>query len=295
MYKVYDIHGPGSNAGNVHKNLTVYSALTTFEKAIPFNNFAIKYVLNGMEKYTVNGQDYYVNGGEYLLCNPACEGSIYVDSKKEVKGICIDLSMDILSEAVASYTKPDHLEPDADLDHFFRSGHFLENIYSANKTQLGITLTEMHYNIGNNPTEDHRFTDEFYFHIAEQIVADCIPVYQQLQSIPSLKACTRKDLLKKLSKGKEFIDANYTTDIYIEQIAREANMSQFHFFRLFKKVYGLTPYQHIKSLRLNLANDYIFKRKESITEIAVKVGYADLFSFSKAYKQFFGKAPSDKV
>jgi AraC family transcriptional regulator len=292
MYKVYDNSGMGSIGKNEHKNLTVYSALTSFEMALPFNNFAIKYVMNGMEKYTVNGQDFLVHGGEYLLCNPASEGKIYVDSKKDVEGICIDLSVEILSEAIASHCRPDSPMADAGLDKFFRSGNFLESKYSSRNTKLGNLLTQVHHCIGSNPEKDHEFTHEFYFNLAQHVVMDCIPLYNQLQSIPSIKLSTKKDLFGRLSKGKDFMDAHYTTDIYIEKIAHESCMSQFHFYRLFKNVYGLSPYQYIKEKRLNLAKENIEQGKASITEIAAQVGYADLFSFSKAYKQYFGKSPS---
>ncbi len=294
MYKIYDTNYLGSTPTNANENLVVYSAVSNVEFAIPFNNFAIKYVMNGMEKYTVNGQDFEVYGGEYLLCNPASEGGIYIDSKTAVEGICIELSMDILSEAVASYQRPDNAIPDASLDRFFRSNHFLESQYKSSQTSLGHLLTGLYKQIGSNPAEDHQFSKEFYFNLAEHVVADCVPLYKQLQSIPSIKSSTKKDLLQRLSKGKSYIDANYTTDVYVEKIALESHMSQFHFYRLFKKVYGLSPYQYIKEKRLNLANSYIKQGNESLTEIAAKVGYADLFSFSKAFKQFFGKSPSSK-
>lgn len=293
MYKIYDNNGAEAYPYKQQQNLVVYSAIDKIERAIPFNNFAIKYVMNGTEKYTINGEGYLVKDGEYILGNPFCEGGILIDSKTPVEGICIELSMDILSEAVASHIRADNPMPDADLDNFFKSGNFLESQYNSQHTTLGHKLRSLHKIIGNNPNEDHVMTKEFYFGLAEDIITDCAPIYKQLQGIPSIKASTKKDIMRRLSRGKDFIDGHYTSDIYVEQIASEALMSQFHFYRLFKKVYGKSPYQYIKEKRLTLAHQYIVNGNDSITEIALKVGYADLFSFSKGYKQFYGKSPSN--
>lgn len=294
MYKIYDNSSADSYSSNKKGNLMVYSAFDKIQKTIPFNNFAIKYVMTGIEKYYINGEDYFVNGGEYLLCNPHCEGGVLIDSKNPVDGLCIELSMDILSEAVASYRRADNPMPDSDLDNFFKSGYFLESKYNAAYTALGKKLKSLHKIIGCNPHEDHILNKEFYFGLAEDIVTDCAPMHKQFQGLPSIKDSTKKDIMRRLTKGKDFIDVHFTSDIYVEQIAAEALMSQYHFYRLFKKVYGKSPYQYIKEKRLTLAHQYILNGDDSITEIALKVGYADLFSFSKGYKQFFGKSPSSR-
>jgi AraC family transcriptional regulator len=184
--------------------------------------------------------------------------------------------------------------PETDFDNFFKSGNFLESQYHVDYTTLGKKLKSLHNIIGSNPNEDHVLSKEFYFGLAEDVIADCAPLYKQLQDIPSIKASTKKDIMRRLTKGKDFIDGHFTSDIYVEQIASEALMSQFHFYRLFKKVYGKSPYQYIKEKRLALAHQYIINGTDSITEIALKVGYADLFSFSKGYKQFYGNAPSNR-
>ncbi|HQX45751.1 MAG TPA: helix-turn-helix transcriptional regulator, partial [Saprospiraceae bacterium] len=56
--------------------------------------------------------------------------------------------------------------------------------------------------------------------------------------------------------------------------------------------YGQSPYQYIKQKRMQKANELLKKQSIPLANLATEVGYSDIHSFSKAFKQFFGKAPS---
>lgn len=62
------------------------------------------------------------------------------------------------------------------------------------------------------------------------------------------------------------IDAHLDRDLTIEEIARSANFSMFHFHRVFKAVVGETVAEFTRRLRLELAaNRLIMDRRGSIT------------------------------
>lgn len=78
----------------------------------------------------------------------------------------------------------------------------------------------------------------------------------------------------------------------IEAAARKIGMSG---RTLRRKLNGLgTSYQgEIEQLRREFAILYLSKSQRSITEIALKLGYSDSSSFSKAFKNWTGESPSD--
>ena len=292
MYVTADESGISSNFDAQANNIVMYSSIKSLEAQLPFKNFSIKYVMEGNELYRLRGQDFIVNSGEYLLCNAYCEGKVCIDSKSYVNGICIDIDSDILSEVVASYVAPDTTNPDLCLDKYFNSKDFMEQQYDSKFSKLGNHLKELDAIIKKNPHDEYQFSHEFYYKLSEGILLDYVPVVRQLQSIRSIKSETKKDLLRKLSKGKEFIDSNYLLEIDIAMVAIESNMSQYHFFRLFKDVYGVSPYQYIKQKRMQKANDIMQQTRLPLAQLAMEVGYSDIFSFSKAYKQHFGCSPT---
>jgi AraC family transcriptional regulator len=69
-------------------------------------------------------------------------------------------------------------------------------------------------------------------------------------------------------------------------------MSEYHFFRIFKKAFGISPYQYLIDVRLNWAFQQIKQQQQSISSIAHETGFADLSSFSKAFSKKFGFPPS---
>lgn len=248
--------------------------------------------MHGNETYTIHQHEYNLPSGSYLLCNAHSEGSVRVDSKKPVRGICIDLLPALLSEVVASYREPDTSKSDLSLDLFFNSSDFMEQQFHAESTALGVLLYQLDGILDKNPYDNYQFTNEFYYQLAEGIVCDYIPVVKKLQSVRGIKAVTRRELLKKLETGKKFIEMHFCENIHVEQIAQESGISQYHFFRLFKSVYGVSPYQYIKIKKLEMAREMILKNDCPVSLVALDAGYSDLFSFSKAYKKHFGVAPS---
>ncbi len=275
------------NTGNVF-NL---SSLTDFEHSMVSHCFAIKFVRDGIERYTINNHSYTVNSGSYLLMNGQKEGKVVIDSNRPVKGMCLNISNDLITEVVSTLQVPDTAVSDPDLAKFFYTEDFLENQYRASHTQLGQKLQQISEQVTNHSFSNEQVNQEFFFQLAESLVSDQVRVFKQLQSIKTVKTATQRDLCRRVLRGKEFMDSNFAETLSIESIARMAGMSEYHFFRLFKQMTGLTPYQYILSNRLNKAA-LLLKKDYSVSDIAITTGFADIHSFSKMFKKHFGVSPT---
>lgn len=273
------------------QNKVVFSSLSEYYEPVAATGFSIKYVLNGTEVYTLNNEQFCVGAGSYLLSNTYKEGHVEIESSKNVKGICVTIAPEILKEAVASYRRPDTFFPDAELGVFFTTPQFLDAQYDAGKTKLGITLNQLAAVASGNEINASSFTMEFFYTLSEKIIQDHLPVFKQLQSVPSIKASTKKELYKNLHRGREFIDAAFTSPLNIEMVAQQACMSEYHFFRLFKKLMGITPHQYIIHKRLELGH-LLLTEQLPVSDAAVQCGFTDIFSFSRAFKNHFGFPPS---
>lgn len=273
------------------RNIFNLSSLKEFERSLISYEFAIKFVCEGVERYTVNNKSYIINPGSYLLMNGVKEGRVLIDSTKNVKGICLSVSNEVIADVIATIQAPDAPVSDPELSDFFYTEHFLENQYQARHTQLGRSLQAISTQIQNNVFSSDQINQELFYKLAESLVADQAQVFKQLQAIPTVKAETRRDLCRRVLKGKEFMDSNFTTALTIEQIARTAGMSEYHFFRLFKQMIGFTPYQYILSIRLKTSAQ-LLKADYSVSDVAIMMGFSDIFSFSKSFKKHFGLSPT---
>jgi AraC family transcriptional regulator len=274
------------------QNKVVFSSLSEYYQPVSATGFSIKYVLNGTEVYTLNNEQFCVGPGSYLLSNSYKEGYVEIESSSNVKGICVTITPQILTEAVASYRRPDTFFPDAELGAFFTTPQFLDAQYDSSKTKLGKTLHQLAAAACGNEINAASFTMELFYTLSENIIEDQLPVFKQLQSVPSVKTSTKKELYKNIHRGREFIDVAFTSTINIEMVAQQACMSEYHFYRLFKKIMGITPHQYILQKRLQLGNDLLTHKQMSVTEAAAECGFSDVYSFSKAFKYHFGFSPS---
>lgn len=293
MYRLFE-HGKQLKLDDLPKdsNLVNFSLLKQVDGPVSFRSFSIKYVLEGCEWYTVNGKEYRIGSGQYLLANNFCQGEGIIDSREIVTGLCIDVSSQMISEAVASHLTPDSPFPDLSLDTFFTTDAFLENRYDHTDKRLGQTLLHTAQALADDPYADHAFGDDFFFTLAENIIADHRQLIGQLYGIGTVRHGTRKDLYRRVCNGKAYIDAHFTEKMDIGRVAMEAALSEYHFFRLFKAAFAITPHRYIIDRRLQHAVMLLKGGHHSITETAEAVGFADVQSFSKSFSRRFGMPPS---
>lgn len=91
-------------------------------------------------------------------------------------------------------------------------------------------------------------------------------------------------------QSKAFMEQYLSEKIELDSIAAAAFMSRFHYIRIFQKVYGLTPRQYLKDLRINKAKELI-KQGMPVTQVCFEVGYDSLPTFSSAFKRGTGNSP----
>lgn len=277
---------------NPHSNQLIFSNLKEFYKPVNAAGFSIKYVLNGTEVYTLNHEQHIVKSGQYLLSNIEKTGVVEIESKQLVKGICISLDKQLLQQVVAYKLKPDSCCVEEKLTNFFTTSNFLDHQYNDNNTSVGALLKQMNFNQPEGFKSISNFNTEFYYNLAERIVIDQIPVFKQLQSINTIKAATKKDLYKRILRAQAFMDAHFLNEYAVIDFAKIACLSEYHFYRLFKQVHQISPLQYINHKRLVFAKELISQQQLSITNAAITCGFADVFSFSKAFKKHFNITPS---
>ena len=96
-----------------------------------------------------------------------------------------------------------------------------------------------------------------------------------------------------LQRVKEFCARNISSDIMIEDMAKIANCSKWHFSRQFSLYEGISPYRYLINLRIKMATQLLENSNFSIKEIAEKCGFYDLAYFSKIFKAHMNILPKN--
>ena len=87
------------------------------------------------------------------------------------------------------------------------------------------------------------------------------------------------------------IHADYMLKINVSKIAERLNLDRTYFSALFRKRMGESPKQYLQRYRMEQALP-LLRHGHSVTKTAQAVGYDDIYTFSKMFKQHFGVSPA---
>jgi AraC-like DNA-binding protein len=90
---------------------------------------------------------------------------------------------------------------------------------------------------------------------------------------------------------EEFCRQNLSRPIGVEDMARVARMSRYHFSRQFERVRGIPPGRYLASLRLDEARRLLTGGGRAVKEVAERCGYGDTTYFCKVFRRNFGVSP----
>ncbi len=91
---------------------------------------------------------------------------------------------------------------------------------------------------------------------------------------------------------KKYIAENTDQNISLSVLSEKAGMSLSKFKKLFKQIFGTTPYQYHLANKMEKSMEVILQNKYNISEVGYLMGYSNLSQFSKAFKNHFGILPS---
>ncbi len=89
-----------------------------------------------------------------------------------------------------------------------------------------------------------------------------------------------------------YINNNLNKNITIDELAKRAYMSKYHFIRTFYKEVGYTPHEFIINSRINAAKFYLSTSNKSIKEIIYICGFKTESAFSSTFKKIVKISPS---
>ena len=117
--------------------------------------------------------------------------------------------------------------------------------------------------------------------------------YQQVLSLRKA-VYPHRDLTGKIVRAKQYIDAHYAVNISLDQMAREAHLSKFHFIRIFKRYYGRTPHTYLTEVRLTHAKERL-RSNMPVKDVCEAVGFESIPSFTRLFKSMTGRTPKSAI
>nr|WP_253945566.1 AraC family transcriptional regulator [Nocardioides sp. zg-DK7169] len=95
-----------------------------------------------------------------------------------------------------------------------------------------------------------------------------------------------------MRRARDHLDRHFAGALVLDDVARVAGMSKFHFLRSFATTYATTPAAYLAERRIERAQDLLRATNLTVTEVCHAVGYTSLGSFSSRFSAIVGESPS---
>ena len=103
----------------------------------------------------------------------------------------------------------------------------------------------------------------------------------------------RRGYEQRINRVLDHIHARLDRDLDLEELARIACFSRFHFHRIFSAMVGEPVYGYIHRLRLErAASTLVVHRDRPVMDVALDAGFRSQAAFSRAFREQFGTSPS---
>jgi AraC-like DNA-binding protein len=102
-----------------------------------------------------------------------------------------------------------------------------------------------------------------------------------------------EDLNRHLLRARDAMDRAYAEPLDVRAVAAVAHLSEAHFSRSFRAVFGETPHRYLQRRRVERSMFLLRETDRSVTDVCLDVGFSSLGTFSRTFREIVGLTPSD--
>jgi AraC family transcriptional regulator len=90
----------------------------------------------------------------------------------------------------------------------------------------------------------------------------------------------------------DYIESNLSRDLTLRELAGTANLSPYHFARMFKRTIGTAPHRYIVERRVEQAKHMLRKSDTSLVEVGLSMGFCNQSHFTSTFSRVVGVTPT---
>jgi AraC-like DNA-binding protein len=102
-----------------------------------------------------------------------------------------------------------------------------------------------------------------------------------------------EELNRRLLRARDAMDRAYAEPLDVRAIAAVAYLSEAHFIRSFRAVFGETPHRYLQRRRVERSMFLLRETGRSITDICFDVGFTSRGTFTRTFREIVGETPSE--
>lgn len=252
--------------------------------------YSVKFCLAGFMSYIVNNQLVTVPSGSYYVTNKDTELEC-LPALPGIKAVAVYFTPRLLADVVRFNRSEDMALLD-DPAFYIEPIPFFENIYHR-PGRLSQHLLSVAALMKKESCSDNQIDSAILYELAEGFYALQWDAQQKIDRINARTPATKTELYRRVIAAHDFMLDQWETQLSLEEVAQNACLSTYHFHRTFNEVFGMPPMHWFKMKKMERAKELLVDGKTTVSEAAIRCGFADVSGFSKAFKRVCGKCPSE--
>lgn len=238
----------------------------------------LTYILTGQARYCIEGEMQTLKAGDLLLGNP---GVVHRYDRQDDQEPPVEVYIGVSNFHFQDMPPQSLVLPDG--------GYVLHC-----KAELKQDLNQL---IQTMISETQMQQSGQYFMVKAYLVQMLLLVIRQIRG--EKKREKQGYVFESRSKGYmvkriiAYMNEHYATHISLDQIAQNMYLSPVYISKIFKEETGESPIRYLIQIRLEKAKEILEDEDcGSIKDVALAVGYEDVYYFSKLFKKYYGIAPA---
>jgi AraC-like DNA-binding protein len=251
---------------------------------------SIKAAGGGAEDYFIDGRRMTVDDDTFAIFN---HGRVYasrVESLHPVHSFSIFFDRKAAAQAWHSLARSaSALDDGAEAE--LKPGEFAERLYE-HENLVSPVLRHIRLAVDSGPVDDAWLDEQLLFLLSRMLRLQHKALRVEAV-VPSRKAATRRELMRRLTLGVDFMQSRYRDAVLLKDIAAAAHLSPFHFLRVFRTVYRISPSEYLSRKRSAAALRLLQQSDWSMNMIAEHVGFGSRTSLYRHLRAHYGVEPRE--
>ncbi len=259
------------------------------ELAPCMHTLSIRAAWGGTEVCHVGGRDIGVDDDNFLILN---HGRVYATSIRAVhpvESLAICFRPGLAERACGAMLAPIERSLSDGYALAAAAPEFIENLQSHDSCVTPV-LQFIRAHALQGLEDDEWYEEQLHF-LLERMLRHRLRVRERIDALRLTRVTTRREVFRRIGQAADFIHTSYARPIDLDQMARAACLSKYHFLRLFALVHGMTPFSYLQRKRARVALRLLRTTAYSVAEVACTVGFSQRTTALRQIRRWTGLKP----
>lgn len=246
--------------------------------------------LSGSSYCKVDGRTVFIPEDYYFISNQSQPYTLTIESESPTETFNIHFGENFTESVLSSLLTPTERSLDNGVQQPFQSISFYNRLHK--RDEAFNRMVGSLRSLSQSTVFDKLLFEEQLTKLIIHQLLQHQDIVSAMKKIPAAKQSVKTELYKRISLAKDHMHSLQPGAIDLGELAATACISKFHFLRLFKSLFGITPHQYIQQIRIDRAKKLLKGSSLAIHEIADSLGFDNSQSFSRFFQQNTGIYPT---